>query len=89
MLCKNGYQKDMCSKEIALCVQNMITILGPIIHLIWGGGGYDHLMSTRIYTFDNKWHHMSSEKREESGYDDLNLESRFANHLVLSMCFMS
>ena len=24
---KNGYQKDMCLKEIGLCVQNMIMII--------------------------------------------------------------
>lgn len=42
----------MCSKEIVLCGQNMLTILCPIVKLIrefFGGGGggrelYDHLI---------------------------------------------
>ena len=27
---KNGYQNDICAKEIELCAQNMITNLGSI-----------------------------------------------------------
>ena len=45
---KNGHQKDMCLKEIELCVQNMLTIIGSIIDMI--GGLYDHLMSKRMFT---------------------------------------
>ena len=32
---KNGYQKDMCMKEIGLSVQNMIT-LGQMVNIIGG-----------------------------------------------------
>jgi hypothetical protein len=45
---KNGYQIDMCSKEVGLCDQNMLTILGPSQY-DWGNL-YDYLMSTRIFT---------------------------------------
>ena len=45
---KNGYQKDMCSKEIGLCAQNVITILSSIVNII-EGDIYDHLMSTQIF----------------------------------------
>ena len=31
---KNGHQKDMCSKEIELRVQNILTILSLIIDVI-------------------------------------------------------
>jgi hypothetical protein len=44
---KNGYQKDMCSKEIGLRAQSMITSLGAISQHNWGYL-YDHLMSMRI-----------------------------------------
>ena len=46
-------------KEIELCAQNMITILGSIVNLFvvgWGGGNglyehkNDHLTSTKIFT---------------------------------------
>ena len=40
----NGYQIDMSSKEIGLRAQNVITILGPPIDIIYtfiGGGGED------------------------------------------------
>ena len=52
----NGYKKDMCLKEIGLCVQNLMTFLDLIVNILWGfegrGGGdlYDCLMSTRIFT---------------------------------------
>jgi len=39
---RNGHQKDVCLKEIRLCVQSMITILDPHIQHdlgIEGGGG--------------------------------------------------
>ena len=39
----------MCLKEIGLYAQNMIIILSSIANII--GGLYDHLMSTRIFTF--------------------------------------
>ena len=48
---KTKYQNDMCIKETRLCAQNMITILGSIVNIIWGLGDlYDHLMSMRIFT---------------------------------------
>ena len=37
---KSGYQKDMCLKGIRLRSQNMITILGPIVNVLGGGGTY-------------------------------------------------
>jgi hypothetical protein len=44
-------KKDMWSKEIGLCAQNMITIPTSIANII-GGDLHDHLMSMRInYTF--------------------------------------
>ena len=33
---KNGYQKNMCLKEIGLHAQNLLTILGSIINIIGG-----------------------------------------------------
>ena len=39
----------MCLKEIGLCAQNMITILGAIVN-ITGGHLHDHLMNMRIFT---------------------------------------
>ena len=39
--CKNGHQKDMCSKEIALHAQNKPTIIGSIVNMI-GGDQHDH-----------------------------------------------
>ena len=42
-------QKDMCSKEIGLYVQNMVTILSSIVN-ITGGGLYDYAMSMRSFT---------------------------------------
>jgi hypothetical protein len=46
---KNGYHKDMYSKEIGLCDENMITILHTIVNII-GGNLYDHSLNTRIFT---------------------------------------
>ena len=34
----NGYQKDTCLKEIELCAQNMLSILGLIVNI--NGGTY-------------------------------------------------
>ena len=36
---KNGYQKDVL-KEIRLLALNMIAILGSIVNIVGGGGGY-------------------------------------------------
>ena len=33
---KNGHQKDMSLKEIGLHAQNMLTILGSKVNMIWG-----------------------------------------------------
>ena len=46
---KNGHQEGMCSKEIRLHAQNMLTILGLMVNMT-RGDLYDHLMSTRIFT---------------------------------------
>ena len=35
---KNDHQKDMCSKEIRLCAQILLTILDLIVNIIGGGG---------------------------------------------------
>ena len=35
-LSKNGHQKDMSLKEIRLRAQNMLTILGSKVNMIWG-----------------------------------------------------
>ena len=40
--CKNGYQKNMCLKEIGLHTPNLLTILGSIINII-GGLPFDEL----------------------------------------------
>ena len=37
---KIWHQKDMCSKEIGLCAQNMLTIVAPVMNMICGGGAY-------------------------------------------------
>ena len=34
----NGYQKDTCLKEIELCAQDMLSILGLIVNI--NGGTY-------------------------------------------------
>ena len=47
---KNGYQKDVCSKEIELHAQNMIIVLDWIVNTIREDLD-DHVMSTRISTF--------------------------------------
>ena len=51
----NGYKKkkkDMCLKEIGLCAQNMIIILGSLIYISRGRGrGYmTNLSDLRIFT---------------------------------------
>ena len=46
---KNGYQNDMCLKEIGIHAQNMITILGSIVRHNWVDP-YDYLTSARILT---------------------------------------
>ena len=35
---KYGYQNDMSFKATELCVQNMLTIHGSMVNMIWGGG---------------------------------------------------
>ena len=49
----NGYQKAMCLNDIGLRDQNMISNLSSTVNMI-GVNLYDHLMSTRIFTFDNE-----------------------------------
>ena len=44
---KNGYQIDMCPKEIDLHAQKMIIVLGSIVNII--EGIHDYLKSTRIF----------------------------------------
>ena len=67
---KNGDQKNMGSKEIGLCAQNMTTISNSTVNII-GGNLYDHLMSTKIFTLIMNEIFMSF---EESGYSlDLDL----------------
>ena len=36
----NGYLKHMCLKEIELCVQNLLTIIGSTTnkYFVWGAG---------------------------------------------------
>jgi hypothetical protein len=36
---KTKYQNDICIKVTRLRAQNMLTILGSIVNIIWGGGG--------------------------------------------------
>ena len=31
---KNGHQKDMCFKELGLCVQNMPTVLNSTVNIV-------------------------------------------------------
>lgn len=47
-------EKDVCFKEIGSHALNMITIIGSIVDITWGGGRgegflYDHLRSTIIF----------------------------------------
>ena len=37
---KNGHQKDMCSKEIRLYAQILLTVLDLIVNIIFFGGAY-------------------------------------------------
>ena len=48
----------------------MVTILGSIVAIIWGGGGlYDHTMSTIIFTLiTNKIFIQAPKNYEGSGY---------------------
>ena len=51
----NIYQKDMCLKEVGLCGQIMIINLGSIFNIykyifFLGGGLYNQIMNTRIFT---------------------------------------
>ena len=49
--------------------QNLLTILGSILNINGGGDLYDHLMRSRICTYDyDKDIHMSSENYEATGY---------------------
>ena len=40
----------MCSKDIGLRVQNVMTVLSLIVNIIDGDLLYDHFMSIRIFT---------------------------------------
>ena len=42
-------KKDMCSKEIGLRAQDMLTIPGSVVNMI-AADPYDHLMSRRVFT---------------------------------------
>ena len=52
---KNGPQKGSSLKEIGLHAQNMIIVLDSTCNITVGCGGggglYDHLMNTKIFTF--------------------------------------
>jgi hypothetical protein len=48
----NGYQKDMCPKEIGLHARDMITILGSAVYQI-GRDLYDHF-DNKIFTYTPK-----------------------------------
>ena len=50
---KNGHQKDMCSKEIGLCVQISKIFMNTIVN-IFKGLRYNYLLTQRIFTFDNE-----------------------------------
>jgi hypothetical protein len=45
---RNWHQKDMCLKEIRLCAQSALTILGSIMNMIWVGGGGGSRVETPI-----------------------------------------
>ena len=54
---KNGYQKDMCLKEIGLRAENMSTIIGSTYydqHKWEGGDPYDYLTKHGILHSDNE-----------------------------------
>jgi hypothetical protein len=46
---KRAHQKDMCSKEIGQCAQNLWTIVGSVLSIEWGV--YYHSVRKRIFTF--------------------------------------
>ena len=50
---KNGFQKDMCLKEIELRAQNMLPVLESVVNII-EGDMYDHLTSTKIFMIMNE-----------------------------------
>ena len=68
-------QKDMSSKGIGLRAQNMLTLLGAVVNMYFGGGGIWSLNKHTNLHFDNEQEiHMSSQNYEKSGYDlDLDL----------------
>ena len=37
---KNSYQKDLFKKKIGLHVKNMKTVIGSIVNIYLGGGGF-------------------------------------------------
>ena len=50
---KNEHQKDTCLNLIGLHIQNMLIIRGVAVNMVsWGGGVYDHLLSTRVLGYD-------------------------------------
>ena len=46
---KYRHQKDLHFKEMEQSIQNLLTMLGPIVSVI-GGDLDEHLMSSRIFT---------------------------------------
>ena len=62
----NGYQKDMCSKDIELHAQIMRTTLGSIINMIWGGPTWPLNEHKTSHFDDEEDNHMSSRLYEES-----------------------
>ena len=74
---KNGYEEDMCFKEIGLQSQNMIMILYMLDNNMIGRDLYDQFFcGHKNLHFDNKLHihNMSSKNHDKSGHDlDLDL----------------
>ena len=71
---KNKHQKNMCSKEIGLRAQNIVTVLSLIVNTT-EKNLYNHLISTRRFTLImNKNIHMSSKIYEQNDYDLDNLD---------------
>ena len=53
--CMYGYQIDMCLRDWVIC-SKYDNMSGSIVDIIWRGGGlYNHLMSTRIFTLMVRW----------------------------------
>jgi hypothetical protein len=83
---KNGYHKDMCSKDIGLRAQKMMIILDALVNIINLGAHMTQFTNQHknLRFHNEKDIHMSSRIYKESGCGLVS----FANHLIGIVCFI-